>query len=189
MADNPRMPAHADKDANKCRDGHEECEDCRETDISKIKSVHFTICQKPWNCKPFANGSLCNDFHHKWFQVRKSLEDRWAEITGDESLIEKRNGSYHPDHFMGYCNHAGTGGYIPAVVPECVENECKSFIAIFISTLTLVFVRYARKEYSYVFYVVQLFEQYPHLVKFNTVTRLHPGSLGRCSRSQSFCKW
>mmetsp|Transcript_8689 Transcript_8689/g.12825 ORF Transcript_8689/g.12825 Transcript_8689/m.12825 type:complete len:481 (+) Transcript_8689:110-1552(+) len=125
MADNPRMPAHADKDANKCRDGHEECEDCRETDISKIKTVHFTICQKPWNCKPFAKGSLCNDFHHKWFQVRKSLDDRWAEITGDESLIKKRNGSYYPDHFMGYCNHAGTRGYIPAVVPECVENECK----------------------------------------------------------------
>lgn len=128
MADNPRMPPKGDKYANKCRDGHEECEDCRQTDISKIKTVHFTICQKPWNCRAFKKGdslSLCNEFHHKWFQVRKSLDDRWTEMTGNQSLIEKRNGSYYPDHFMGYCKYAGTKGYIPAVVPECVENKCK----------------------------------------------------------------
>ena len=34
----------------KCRRGVEGCEDCRRTDLSSIRNIHFTNCRKPWNC-------------------------------------------------------------------------------------------------------------------------------------------
>ena len=43
-----------------------------------IKSAHFTICQKPWECgaarsRPEEN---CKQLHRRWFQVLNSVEER-----------------------------------------------------------------------------------------------------------------
>ena len=49
MADNP---SEQQKDGTwKCRDGKDKCENCRDTEVSKIKSAHFTLCAKPWCVK------------------------------------------------------------------------------------------------------------------------------------------
>ena len=34
----------------KCRRGVEGCKDCRRTDLSSVRNIHFTNCCKPWNC-------------------------------------------------------------------------------------------------------------------------------------------
>ena len=37
-------------------------DNCTKQSLDEIKSAHFTVCQKPWNCyKAFVNG-LC----HRW---------------------------------------------------------------------------------------------------------------------------
>ena len=33
--------------------------------FDKVKSCHFTNCQKPWTC-PRGGRSLCSDFHREW---------------------------------------------------------------------------------------------------------------------------
>ena len=52
MVDNTRFDGGDDGKAaaaaeGKCRDGREECEDCREVDLEHVFSAHFTICGKP----------------------------------------------------------------------------------------------------------------------------------------------
>ena len=47
----PAFHPHRCRDKiGKCRNGREECEDCQDTPLSLIQSVHFTNCRKPWNC-------------------------------------------------------------------------------------------------------------------------------------------
>ena len=109
MADSPR---HKDKSGKeKCIDGKETCEDCRETDVSVIQSVHFTLCQKPWQCPSDTfDTKLCKDFHREWFRVRLDFEQQSLGIK-DNNI-----GQHHRDVFMGYCKSNGPSGYIPLVL-------------------------------------------------------------------------
>ena len=53
MADNPRTGKTVnDVLSGNCRDGRDDCEDCRDRKIEEVKSAHFTLCQKPWECLP-----------------------------------------------------------------------------------------------------------------------------------------
>lgn len=100
MVDNPY---HKD---GKCRDNRDSCSDCRTTDFSLVKSVHFTLCQKPWVCPTgMLRISNCKAFHHKWFSVRKDLDEQMG-VHG------KNTGQHQNDTFLGYCKSGGERGYI-----------------------------------------------------------------------------
>ena len=105
MVDNP----HFDN-VGKCRDGREECEDCRTTELNDIYSSHFTLCGKPWHCNVNSDpDSLCSKLHSEWFRIRRSYE----ESRGDDDVLKfvpKLEGSYRPEIFHGYCTKRG---YLP----------------------------------------------------------------------------
>jgi len=106
MADNPRDKKTVnDVVSGNCRDGRDECEDCRDIDVTEISTAHFTLCQKPWSCLPHGQDMLqhrlCRKLHHEWFRVRADLEGKNGE------------GQFQPDQFFGFCNHSGGRGYIP----------------------------------------------------------------------------
>ena len=119
MGDNPRVKT-TDGSLGKCKDTNTlQCEDCRDTPFDKIKSVHFTLCQKPWMCRYSTIDKkwrdYCNFMHHSWFRVRKSLEEGWKEEFGFRG---GRKGDYRVDHFYGFCTFAGVRGYLPLVLPK-----------------------------------------------------------------------
>jgi hypothetical protein len=99
MADPP-----LDKKKGVCLTGEENCQDCRDTDVPDIYSVHYTLCQKPWWC-PHTDAKwlneevwkgrqaeLCMKLHHEWHRIRHDLEQTWQ-------IAE-------PAKFAGYANHS-----------------------------------------------------------------------------------
>ncbi|GBG33220.1 Galactinol synthase 1 [Hondaea fermentalgiana] len=46
---------------------------CEETPISEVISIHFTVCQKPWECRKLEK-PLCNEMHAEWWKVRRNFE-------------------------------------------------------------------------------------------------------------------
>ena len=118
MADPPRQG-----EEGKCRDGRDECQDCRDTPLEEIYSVHFTLCQKPWHCPPLYSApektkAICNKFHGEWFRIREDLDRFRAQernVGGNEVVGEyvKPKGVYKPEIFRGFCNSGQARGYIP----------------------------------------------------------------------------
>lgn len=111
MADSPRQEKNG-----KCRDGREECQDCRVVPIESIKSVHFTLCAKPWKCPSWGGlsaqtKSICAEFHKEWFRIREDLDKTKALEFGDE--FKRPEGIHRPDVYRGYCKSNGERGYIP----------------------------------------------------------------------------
>ena len=112
MADAPRQVANG---LSRCRDGREDCQDCRDTPMGMIKSVHFTLCSKPWKC-PVTEGKggyrdICADFHAQWFRIREDLERTRAAGGGME--YANPGGEHMPEVFRGYCKSPHERGYIP----------------------------------------------------------------------------
>jgi hypothetical protein len=111
MADAPRQ-------RGRCRDGREECQDCRETPMDRIKSVHFTLCSKPWKC-PISGGDargICADFHAEWFRIREDLDRTRAGERGVE--YANPGGAHMPEIFRGYCRSPNDRGYVPIDVRD-----------------------------------------------------------------------
>lgn len=108
MADSPYQK---DKDGiHKCIDGKDTCEDCRNTSISKIKSVHFTLCQKPWLCPSETfDKHLCQEFHKEWFRIRYDFDQ-------SRGVYGTNIGDHYRDVYKGYCTTSGGSGYIPLTV-------------------------------------------------------------------------
>ena len=112
MADAPRHP-----NSGKCRDGHAECQDCRDTPLKEIKSVHFTLCAKPWKCPLMTVGTgdstqrICAQLHREWFRIREDYDRTAAVRAGTE--YERPGGTFKPEVFGGYCKSNGERGYIP----------------------------------------------------------------------------
>ena len=115
MADSPRQAAKGKTEPGKCRDGRDECQDCRETPLEEVKSVHFTLCSKPWKC-PIRAGQtdltkdICAKFHSEWFRIREDLDRRRALAEGE--AYKNPGGGHRPDVFYGYCKSNGERGYI-----------------------------------------------------------------------------
>ena len=109
----------------KCRRDVEGCEDCRKTEMSLIKNIHFTNCRKPWNCAGSKSGKggideRTADYDHcmkiakTWHEMRKDLEHQIATITGNHKVIsEGQKGEYNKDFFLGHCDGDGQSGYLP----------------------------------------------------------------------------
>ena len=109
MADNPRDQKGFGK--GRCKDGGEDCIDCRLSSVSSIKNAHFTICQKPWTCfggftAPY--GKLCAKLHAEWFQIRRAMETSWGSQQDS-----KRDGKFNREKYLGYCTQRGAKGYVP----------------------------------------------------------------------------
>jgi len=114
MADAPKQMSG--KSAGKCRDGREECQDCRDTPVEEVRSVHFTLCSKPWKCPIWAGQessakNICAEFHQEWFRIREDFDRKRALEEGVK--YESPGGSYKPEVFHGYCKSNGERGYIP----------------------------------------------------------------------------
>ena len=72
-------------DSGVCSTGKEnQCQDCREKDISDIYTLHFGGCQKPWECPYFGNSmprqwkirrKACLMMHREWHRIRNDLEE------------------------------------------------------------------------------------------------------------------
>lgn len=105
-------------ETTKCKTSEETCDDCRRTDVSDMKSAHFTICKKPWRCE-WVNDTdvkdVCNALHHEWYRFRKDLEDTWEKEN--VNFRSNRTGKMKPDHFYGFCTMSGKAGYIPIKFP------------------------------------------------------------------------
>ena len=113
MADNPFFGNDDKKKPGQCRDGRTNCEDCRSTNISDILSAHFTICQKPWECRAnwdSKSQELCANLHTEWFRIRGSFEE---SRTDELRRLPDREGAYKPVNHFGYCERSGPGGYLP----------------------------------------------------------------------------
>jgi len=118
MCDNPRTGRTVnDIVSGDCRTGEKDdkCEDCRERPMEDVKTAHFTLCQKPWECLPHDGGRiqerLCKKLITEWFRVRKDLEvNTWNKEEGV--------GMFKKDIFHGYCTSHGKKGYIPMEVPR-----------------------------------------------------------------------
>jgi hypothetical protein len=83
--------------------------------MGMIKSVHFTLCSKPWKC-PITGGKggdrdICADFHAQWFRIREDLERTRAAGGGME--YANPGGEHMPEVFRGYCKSPHERGYIP----------------------------------------------------------------------------
>ena len=123
MASNPRNVGGFGK--GECRDGtvpppggaytgsisKGDCEDCRVFDVSAVKVVHFTICQKPWECHGLSTAchycKICVQFHRKWFEIREEYERDHGIYRADlykSSPTKERK---------GMCKSYNRGGYIP----------------------------------------------------------------------------
>ena len=49
--------------------------ECMNKTLTDIKTVHFTVCQKPWVCERHRYyNSLCKQLHEQWFILRKEAE-------------------------------------------------------------------------------------------------------------------
>ena len=94
----------------KCLDKKPTCQDCRLQVPEKVKSAHFTICQKPWTCTQHLNPKnkvLCEIFHDKWFALRNELELQSDVDVG----YRKKNSRFK--NSLGMCSGYGDKKYIP----------------------------------------------------------------------------
>jgi hypothetical protein len=95
-----------------------QCEDCRILPLEETYTVHYTACKKPWECtvpnprvprnkrdvhrlQELTNVTTCGKLHHRYFEIRRDIEDRIAKQTG--LVPSRRDGAFHPEFFYGYC--------------------------------------------------------------------------------------
>lgn len=99
------------KKSNKCIDGRDECEDCREASIERIFTAHFTQdCGKPWSCRPDFPRPLCRELVRSWHLYRRE----WDNATsGHRTIPISTEGKYQPETFQGNCAGSGPRSYIP----------------------------------------------------------------------------
>ena len=109
-----------------------ECEDCRNTPIEFVKTVHYTACKKPWECKlahprnprdkkqkyrlqNLVNVTMCMDLVREWFALRKDFEDELRIASGGKAELSFREGAFQSQYFLGYCS--AEGKYLPMKPP------------------------------------------------------------------------
>lgn len=112
------------------------CHDCRVLPVDQTRTVHYTACKKPWECKiPFprnprdksqverlqalTNVTTCKLLFAEYFTYRRDIENKIRQVTGQEPV--SRDGSFHPDAFLGYCGAAGK--YRPITLPDSFEMK------------------------------------------------------------------
>jgi hypothetical protein len=114
-----------------------QCEDCRIVPIEETYTVHYTACKKPWECtvpyprvprnkrdvhrlQELTNVTTCGKLHHRYFEIRRDIEDRIAKQTG--LVPSSRDGTFHPEFFYGYCK-AGNSYLSMEDIPETFDMK------------------------------------------------------------------
>lgn len=114
-----------------CRNYRDECEDCMNVDLNLVKSVHYTVCRKPWNCVSegfekgrYANGDKgaidtltgklepCLEMVKRWHEYRTDFEKKLYNVTKDESILEGSKGDFKQSLFQGHCTGEGPSSYL-----------------------------------------------------------------------------
>ena len=109
------------------------CQDCRVIPIDEAKTVHYTACKKPWQCslphpripggkrkahayrlRELTNVTTCGLLFAKYFEIRQDIEQQIVQQGG--FAAKERKGSFHPEHFLGYCRREG--GYDSMEIDE-----------------------------------------------------------------------
>mmetsp|Transcript_8915 Transcript_8915/g.14855 ORF Transcript_8915/g.14855 Transcript_8915/m.14855 type:complete len:546 (+) Transcript_8915:126-1763(+) len=109
-----------------CRNDLEECEDCTTTDLSEIRSVHYTECRKPWNCvgtgvaggakgasidTSAGNFEKCMEVVSKWHELRADFELKLYSLSFDDRLLQAASQAYKKNVFRGHCGGEGGKNY------------------------------------------------------------------------------
>lgn len=110
--------------SGKCATSQSQCEDCRETNFSKIYSVHFGGCRKPWDCiftdskdNPWGlRGPACLRMHHAWHKVRQDFQWTNRDPSPERQEADQdraRNPENITDYYFGHCrpNAQSKSGY------------------------------------------------------------------------------
>lgn len=124
MANNPRTVDGFGK--GDCRDGTKPpatCNDCRLVDVATVKSVHMTICGKPWSCSSAERLScpycpICAKFHKRWFDLRKELEVEWGTYD-----VVRYTGRALERQGMCYRRTKESSGYKPIPIELLLSNS------------------------------------------------------------------
>ena len=138
MADNPRA-TNKDSSEGRCRSLEEECQDCRDVELSDVKTTHFTVCRKPWRCLSHPgnrnrqghlggiNGKsfrLCMATHNAWFRLRMLVEETWASrlesyVVSESALAVRNSPNLTDEQTYGYCgSRSGLPHYESLVLPD-----------------------------------------------------------------------
>lgn len=128
MVDKPRLacPTTSDTDAlSTSPSAGGPCQDCRKTPLSQVRSIHLTLCQKPWWCPLWIKEPLCSKFHYEWHRVRHDFQ-----VKHNLSPLQRRKGSNMEmdsaqvsdmEHVLGafshHCRRQGSKGYRPIKFP------------------------------------------------------------------------
>ena len=115
--------------AGKCRNDLDYCEDCMNTNVSLIYSIHYTQCRKPWQCvgegryahpelgklnipEDQVNLNHCMELMTVWHNIRTDLENKLLQLTNDTTIRNGQSGTYKPEYFNGHCTGNGNSGYL-----------------------------------------------------------------------------
>ena len=108
------------------------CEDCRNTPIDLVKTVHYTACKKPWECilahprvprdksqsyrlENLVNVTYCGLLVREWFELRREFEDAMERSFNGQMRRPFHSGKYQEEIFLGYCHRSG--GYVAMESP------------------------------------------------------------------------
>ena len=125
MADAPRG-----QEGNKCRTLEEDCQDCRNVGFEEIKTIHFTLCRKPWWCQAHESNlvrksdlggeegfELCLAAHKQWFRTRYLLEKEWSEKDAYYTMTPDV-GELGQEATHGFCQRKHITEYVPMQFPK-----------------------------------------------------------------------
>jgi hypothetical protein len=76
-----------------CRDTQLEfkennCRDCREAPLNRMRSVNYSACREPWGCRDFGiRSGICEALHDVWHEMR-------AELRMEQGCAGKGHASY-----------------------------------------------------------------------------------------------
>ncbi|CAB9502327.1 expressed unknown protein [Seminavis robusta] len=109
MVDNPnrRQACHGEELTR-------QCQDCRYTPLSKIRSIHLTLCQKPWWCPGWIKEVQCSKFHYEWHRIREDLESLVkAPPQSASKQVNTSDMTSVLGRFRRHCRRSGSKGYRP----------------------------------------------------------------------------
>jgi hypothetical protein len=90
--------------------------ECESTPLEKIKSAHFTVCQKPWTCYKGIINDLCHALHQKWFALREEAEAFYGIPAEEKPCGGPRGGRYRKMRLDGAAMPDDSAMFLP--VPD-----------------------------------------------------------------------
>jgi len=111
------------------------CHDCRVFPVEATRTVHYTACGKPWQCKHspetnaetgVINATTCGLLHREFFLLRRDLEEKIVSVLGDvfQAKTYEDDNAIYPEFFLGYCKKTKKHPYraMPGL-PESFEMK------------------------------------------------------------------